>query len=128
MIADMVDRFHPNWAIACSWGKDSMVLVGLTREVYPDIQIKLFFTDTGRKPPETYDHIQTVLSSDLAPLRLITQQPRVDLLECGTCKEGKAEAALNGPKKHGLKSKKVMRIGKIEIYDVVSLQKGNFRN
>ena len=104
MIADLVDRFHPDWAIACSWGKDSMVLTGLTREVYPDIPIKLFFTDTARKPVETYDHVITVLNSDLAPLEVLTYSPQAPLLDCATCKDWKAEAALNGPATFGLKA------------------------
>ncbi len=102
MIADMVDRFHPNWAVACSWGKDSMVLIGLTREVYPDIPIKLFFTDTIRKPIQTYDHITTVMKSDLAPLEVLTYRPNMVPVDCATCKEWKAEAALNGPATFGL--------------------------
>ena len=103
-ISDLVDRFHPNWAVACSWGKDSMVLIGLTREVYPDITIKLFFTDTQRKPAETYDHIKTVMTSDLAPMKILTYSPSYTLEDCASCKEWKAEAALEGPKEHGLKA------------------------
>ncbi len=49
-------RNYPRVAVACSFGKDSMVTVHLAREVDPDI--KIFSVMTPYKPRETFDYLR----------------------------------------------------------------------
>jgi phosphoadenosine phosphosulfate reductase len=49
-------RNYPRVAVACSFGKDSMVTVHLAREVDPDI--KIFSVMTQFKPKETFDYLK----------------------------------------------------------------------
>ncbi len=49
-------RKYPRIAVACSFGKDSMVTVHLAREVDP--KIKIFAVMTPYKPRETYDYLR----------------------------------------------------------------------
>ena len=49
-------RNHQRIAVACSFGKDSMVTVHLAREVDPDI--KIFSIMTQYKPGETFDYLK----------------------------------------------------------------------
>ncbi len=55
LIEDAV-RNYPRVAVACSFGKDSMVTVHLAREVDPDI--KIFSVMTRYKPRETLDYLR----------------------------------------------------------------------
>ncbi len=55
LIAEAV-RNYPRVAVACSFGKDSMVTVHLAREVAPDI--KVFSVMTQYKPKETFDYLR----------------------------------------------------------------------
>jgi len=47
---------YPNVAVACSFGKDSMVTVHLARQVAP--QIKVFSVMTPFKPRETFEYLK----------------------------------------------------------------------
>ncbi len=49
-------RDYPKIAVACSFGKDSMVTVHLAREVDPEI--KIFSIMTQYKPKETFDYLR----------------------------------------------------------------------
>ncbi len=49
-------RNYPKVAVACSFGKDSMVIVHLAREVEPEI--KIFSVMTQFKPGETFDYLK----------------------------------------------------------------------
>ena len=49
-------RSYPRVAIACSFGKDSMVTVHLAREVDPSI--KIFSIMTRYKPKETFEYLR----------------------------------------------------------------------
>ncbi len=49
-------RNYPRIAVACSFGKDSMVVVHLAREVDPEI--KVFSVMTRYKPKETLDYLR----------------------------------------------------------------------
>ncbi len=49
-------RNYPRIAVACSFGKDSMVTVHLAREVDPEI--KIFSVMTRYKPRETFDYLR----------------------------------------------------------------------
>lgn len=51
LIREAVKRF-PKIAVACSWGKDSMVILHLARQIKPDIPI--FTIMTPYKPKETW--------------------------------------------------------------------------
>ena len=60
LIAEAV-RNYPRIAVACSFGKDSMVTVHLAREVKPDIPI--FAVMTQFKPRETFDYLRKMNES-----------------------------------------------------------------
>ena len=49
-------RNYPRIAVACSFGKDSMVVTHLAREVDPNI--KIFSVMTSYKPKETFDYLR----------------------------------------------------------------------
>ncbi len=49
-------RTYPRIAVACSFGKDSMVTVHIARQVKPDI--KIFAIMTQFKPPETLEYLR----------------------------------------------------------------------
>ncbi len=49
-------RDYPRLAVACSFGKDSMVTIHLAREVDPNI--KIFAVMTQYKPRETFDYLR----------------------------------------------------------------------
>jgi len=51
-------RKYPRIAVACSFGKDSMVTAHLARQVRPDIPI--FSVMTLYKPRETFDYLRTM--------------------------------------------------------------------
>jgi len=55
LIEDAI-RDYPKIAVACSFGKDSMVTVHLAREVDPEI--KIFSVMTQFKPRETFDYLR----------------------------------------------------------------------
>jgi len=57
LIEDAV-RKYPRIAVACSFGKDSMVTVHLAREVDPNI--KVFSIMTPYKPRETFDYLRAM--------------------------------------------------------------------
>ena len=52
IIADAVSKY-PRIAVACSFGKDSMVVLHLARQVKPDIEV--FSVLTPMKPKETFE-------------------------------------------------------------------------
>ena len=55
LIAESIARY-PGIAVACSFGKDSMVTVHIAREVDPDI--KVFAVMTQYKPRETFEYLK----------------------------------------------------------------------
>lgn len=55
LIADAI-RNYPRVAVACSFGKDSMVTVDIARQVDP--KIKIFSVMTQYKPPETFQYLK----------------------------------------------------------------------
>ncbi len=54
LVAEAVIK-HPNVAVACSFGKDSMVTVDIARKVSPDIPV--FSVMTRYKPRETFEYL-----------------------------------------------------------------------
>ena len=57
LIRDAIKNY-PRVAVACSFGKDSMVTVHIAREVDPDI--KIFSIMTRYKPPETFEYLRSM--------------------------------------------------------------------
>ena len=57
LITDAVSSY-PRIAVACSFGKDSMVVVHIAREVDPNI--KIFSVMTRFKPKETFDYLKVM--------------------------------------------------------------------
>jgi len=55
LIAESIKKY-PSIAVACSFGKDSMVTVHLAREVDPEI--KIFSVMTQYKPGETFEYLK----------------------------------------------------------------------
>lgn len=49
-------KMYPRIAVACSFGKDSMVTVHLAREVYP--QVEIFSVMTQYKPGDTFKYLR----------------------------------------------------------------------
>ncbi|NHJ86516.1 MAG: phosphoadenylyl-sulfate reductase [Asgard group archaeon] len=54
IIADAIERFGDNVQVACSFGKDSMVVLHLALQVKPDIGV--FTVMTPYKPKETFEY------------------------------------------------------------------------
>lgn len=59
LIQDAVNKYGNKVAVACSWGKDSMVLLHLSRTINPDIPI--FSVLTIHKPKETFEFVVKVI-------------------------------------------------------------------
>lgn len=53
VIEDAIDKYYPNIALACSFGKDSVTTLHLTRQIEP--RIKIIFINTGLAFPETIE-------------------------------------------------------------------------
>lgn len=100
-VSDAVERFYPDVAVAMSWGKDSVAVLGLVRQLYPDFAVKVLFTDTGRKFPETYQHAKLV-EYELGPVEVLTYSPDGPLQDCDTCRAWKVTAAVAAPKEFGI--------------------------
>jgi phosphoadenosine phosphosulfate reductase len=59
LIQEAIQTYGNKVAVACSWGKDSMVLLHLARSINPDVPI--FSVLTIHKPKETLDFIVKVV-------------------------------------------------------------------
>ena len=59
LIQDALTTYGNRIAVACSWGKDSMVLLHLARSINPDVPI--FSVMTIHKPTETFEFIGKVV-------------------------------------------------------------------
>jgi len=58
LIKKSVEEFGDNIAVACSWGKDSMVLLDMALKVKPNIPV--FSILTIHKPKETFSYVVEV--------------------------------------------------------------------
>lgn len=58
VVAWALSEYHPNIAMASSFGAEDVVLVDMMVKIRPDA--KIFTLDTGRLPQETYDVIQAL--------------------------------------------------------------------
>ena len=70
IIAEAIEKY-PNTAVACSFGKDSMVVLALAREVKPDIPV--FAVMTPMKPPETFEFKNVLKGNGISILKSICQ-------------------------------------------------------
>ena len=68
LIKEAVDEYGDQVAVACSWGKDSMVLLHLALQVKPDIPV--FSILTIHKPKETFDFVAEVVKKYEMNLRI----------------------------------------------------------
>lgn len=70
---------HPRIAVACSFGKDSMVILHLALQVKPDVEV--FFVSTPMKPKETLEYAEHIQKLWNLNLRVHTskQKPIEDL-------------------------------------------------
>jgi cysteate synthase len=59
LIQDALTTYGTRIAVACSWGKDSMVLLHLARSINPDVPI--FSVMTIHKPTETFEFLGKVV-------------------------------------------------------------------
>jgi len=59
LIQESIQTYGNRVAVACSWGKDSMVLLHLARSINPDIPI--FSVLTIHKPKETFEFVVKVI-------------------------------------------------------------------
>src|SRR5215203_4682758 len=58
LLGDLVERFHPRLALACSFQKEESVLLDLLFAVEP--KARVFAIDTHYLFPETYEHWREV--------------------------------------------------------------------
>ena len=54
LISEAIDEYYPRIAVACSFGKDSMVVLDIARRIRPDIPV--FTVMTRFKPLETFEY------------------------------------------------------------------------
>jgi phosphoadenosine phosphosulfate reductase len=55
LLKEAVDNY-PNIALACSFGKDSTVVLHMVRQIKPDIRV--FYINTGKEFPETLEFLE----------------------------------------------------------------------
>ncbi len=60
LIQESIQTYGTRVAVACSWGKDSMVLLHLARSIDPDVPI--FSVLTIHKPKETFEFVVKVVN------------------------------------------------------------------
>ncbi|MHA2366397.1 MAG: phosphoadenylyl-sulfate reductase [Candidatus Hodarchaeales archaeon] len=60
IIKDALELYGDKIAVACSFGKDSMVVVHIAQQIKPDV--KIFSVMTPFKPKETFDYRDKVVS------------------------------------------------------------------
>jgi phosphoadenosine phosphosulfate reductase len=56
LLAWALDRFAPRLALSTAFQHDGSVLLDMLHELDPEVRV--FSLDTGRTPPETYEHIE----------------------------------------------------------------------
>lgn len=78
LIIDTLQHFKNN-VVACSWGKDSIVLLHLVRDFCPNV--KVVFHNTGVEFPETYQFRDKILSEWKLPNYTETM-PIMPVMDC----------------------------------------------
>ena len=59
--------------LGISGGKDSAALAVYMRLNHPELDLKYFFTDTGKELPEVYDFLGSLEAQPAARLRLLAE-------------------------------------------------------
>ncbi len=111
LIEDAVRRY-PNIAVACSFGKDSMVTVHLAREVDP--KIKIFAVMTRYKPLETFGYLvkmNRLMNLDTTIYMVADSVPEA-------FKDDSLEVVLLPTDEFNDKASQVERQTRLKIYDV----------
>ncbi len=123
LIAETV-RTYPRVAVACSFGKDSMVTVHIAREVDPEI--KVFSVMTPYKPRETFEYLKLMnkkmnlrttvyMVADSIPEALRDDSLTVRLLPTEEFRQKMAEIeAQNGRKIYAVDPDECCRLLKVE--------------
>jgi len=75
-IKKAVDRFKPRIAVACSFGKDSIVTLHLARKIWRDIPI--FAILTPFKPPETFQFKDRLIKEWGIDIKVYMSDEKVD--------------------------------------------------
>jgi len=105
-------RDYPKIAVACSFGKDSMVTVHLAREVDPDIPI--FSIMTQFKPRETLDYLR--LMNEKMNLRTTVYMVADSVPE--GLKDGNLEVVLLPTEEFNLKISQIETQTGLRIYEI----------
>ena len=105
-------RRYPRIAVACSFGKDSMVTIHLAREVEPDIPI--FSVMTQYKPRETFDYLKLMNQK----MNLGTTVYMVADSVPEGLKDGSLEVVLLPAEEFNLKASQIETQTGLKIYEV----------
>ncbi len=112
LIKDALQTYGNKIAVACSWGKDSMVLLHLVRSIKPDIPI--FSVLTIHKPQETFEFIAKVVEQyHIAPKIFMVGDTAPPVLI-----EKNIDIILLSPSEYKLQAEKIKRETGHEIYSV----------
>jgi len=114
---------YPRVAVACSFGKDSMVTVHLAREVDPNIRI--FAVMTQFKPKETFDYLVLMnkkmnlgttvyMVADQTPPELLNGNLDVRLLPANEFRRKAGQVNVNGKQLHEVDPDECCRLLKVE--------------
>ncbi len=76
IIADALEKYGEKIAIACSFGKDSMVVVHLALQIKPDVQI--FTVMTPFKPKETFEYKDKMIKHYQLNIKEYMSQEKID--------------------------------------------------
>jgi len=105
-------RDYPQIAVACSFGKDSIVTVHLAREVDPEI--KIFSVMTQYKPRETFDYLKLMNKKMSLGVKVYMVADNVP----GGLKDDAIEVVLLPTEEFNAKSAQVKNQTGIELYQV----------
>lgn len=111
LIEDTV-RSYPRVAVACSFGKDSMVTVHLAREVDPNI--KIFSIMTQYKPRETFDYLR--IMNEKMNLGTTVYMVAGSIPE--TLRDGSLEVRLLPAEEFNLKASQIETQTGLKIYEI----------
>jgi len=111
LIEDAV-RNYPRVAVACSFGKDSMVTVHLAREVDPNI--KIFSIMTQYKPRETFDYLR--IMNEKMNLGTTVYMVADSIPE--TLQDGSLEVRLLPTEEFNIKASQIETQAGLKIYEI----------
>ncbi len=112
LIKDALQTYGNKIAVACSWGKDSMVLLHLVRSIKPDIPI--FSVLTIHKPQETFEFIAKVVEQyHIAPKIFMVGDTAPPVII-----EKNIDIILLSPSEYKLQAEKIKRETGHEIYSI----------